>query len=152
MSADVKVADIDGDGDLDILVANNENNGMYINDGGGSIRALSEGAFVTMMSNSVGLEVADIDGDGDLDVLVANGVENNAIYINNGCPAGSVRLSEGVSWCFDCPAFAVQLSGGDGAPDERLSSHAASRYSVVFAGLVRISISRAAKLPLKSHF
>jgi hypothetical protein len=125
---------------------------MYMNEGGGELRKLTEGAFVTDGGLSYDVEVADIDGDGDLDVLVANGVENNAININNGSPAGSVRLSEGVSWCFDCPAFAVQLSGGDGAPDERLSSHAASRYSVVFAGLVRISISRAAKLPLKSHF
>jgi hypothetical protein len=119
MSADVQVADIDGDGDLDILVASGSSmnpNGMYINEGGGSFRALSEGAFATNIANSRSWEVADIDGDGDLDVLVPNGVDTNAIYINNGCPAGSARLSEGVSWCFDCPAFAVQLNGGDGAP------------------------------------
>jgi hypothetical protein len=122
----VEAADIDGDGHLDVLVANNgDNNAMYMNEGGGELRKVAEGAFVTDGGASNDVEVADIDGDGDLDILVANkGVnaarghssENNAMYIQDECAAGSARLATGASWCFDCPTFATQERLGDGAP------------------------------------
>jgi hypothetical protein len=119
-SRDLEVVDIDGDGDLDIIVANSggANNAMYINDDGrGDFRKVTVGDFVTDggMSSS-DLEVVDIDGDGDLDILVANYNQNNAMYINHGCPAGAARLSSGASWCFDCPTFTTQKVLGDGAP------------------------------------
>jgi hypothetical protein len=96
-STDVEVADIDGDGDLDILVANDyeENNAMYMNEGGGELRKVTEGALVTDGGRSTDVEVADIDGDGDLDVLVTNNWgENNAMYMNEG--GGELRkVTEG---------------------------------------------------------
>jgi hypothetical protein len=116
-SYDVEVVDIDGDGDLDVLVANiGENNAMYMSEGGGELRKITEGAFVTDGGDSYDVEVADIDGDGDLDILVANRAGNNAMYIQEACAAGSARLATGASWCFDCPTFATQERLGDGAP------------------------------------
>jgi hypothetical protein len=113
----VEAVDIDGDGDLDVLVANDgENNAMYINEGNGELKKLTEGAFVTdtgMSSRDV--EVADLDGDGDMDILVANDGALNAMYLYAGCPGGSARLGGGQSWCFDCPTFTIKKQLGDGA-------------------------------------
>jgi hypothetical protein len=99
---DLEVADIDGDGDVDILVANygqncgedhsddytGEKNAMYINDGEGELRKRTEGAFVTNSGCSTGVDAVDIDGDDDLDVLVATTTgrysANIDIYINDG--------------------------------------------------------------------
>jgi hypothetical protein len=100
-SLDLEVADIDGDGDLDVLVANTGQNSMYINQGGGDLQKVTEGAFVSESSPSDGpirgtylypslsdppmdLEIVDIDSDGDLDVFVANGRQNNDLYVNQG--------------------------------------------------------------------
>jgi hypothetical protein len=48
----LEVADIDGDGDLDVLVANfGQKNAMYVNEGGGELRKVTEGAFVTDNQN-----------------------------------------------------------------------------------------------------
>jgi hypothetical protein len=118
----LEVVDIDGDGDVDVLVANyGENNAMYVNEGGGELRKVTGddySDFATDDAPSRDLEVADIDGDGDFDVFIANDEnENNAMYVQRGCPAGSARLSSGASWCFDCPAFTVHEGrGGYGEP------------------------------------
>jgi hypothetical protein len=101
-SEDVEVADIDGDGDVDVLVANGygENNAIYINDGGGGLQKLMQGAFVTDGGWSSDLEVADIDDDGDLDILVANGYdENNTMFINEG--GGELRKETGGDFVTD---------------------------------------------------
>ncbi|HLF26949.1 MAG TPA: FG-GAP-like repeat-containing protein [Anaerolineae bacterium] len=73
-STDVALGDIDGDGDLDALVANyfpGEAETVWLNDGAGNFTphptTSSFGA-----GNSTGIGLGDIDGDGDLDALVAN--------------------------------------------------------------------------------
>jgi hypothetical protein len=112
----LKVADIDGDGDGDILVAKRGKNSMYVNEGGNVFRTVTEGAFVTDVGHATAMQVADIVGDGDLDVLVAFKGESNAIYTWDACPAGSVRLSgaaRAASWCFDCPTYATNARLGD---------------------------------------
>jgi hypothetical protein len=48
-------ADIDGDGDVDVLVANyGADNDMYTNEGGGELRKVTEGAFVTDFKGDFG--------------------------------------------------------------------------------------------------
>lgn len=65
-------ADIDGDGDLDILVtAMHKENALYINDGSGNfIRKQDSG--LGSAKGSMTMDLADIDGDGDLDLYVTN--------------------------------------------------------------------------------
>ena len=121
---DLATADIDADGDLDVLVANDAGvNAMFFNDGNGALQRAVEGAFVTDVllayaGNSPGradykgsfaLEVADIDGDNDLDVLVIGKVGvNNAIYINDGSGA-LTRTTEG--------AFVNDITNRQGGAD-----------------------------------
>ena len=65
-SRDLVIADMDGDSDLDIAVANqnNERNFLYFNDGYGLFQRVLKGDFVKDTGISYGLEAADIDGDG----------------------------------------------------------------------------------------
>ncbi|PIZ68162.1 MAG: hypothetical protein COY19_04320, partial [Candidatus Marinimicrobia bacterium CG_4_10_14_0_2_um_filter_48_9] len=80
----------DSDGDLDLLVANLNNNALYINQGDGSfIRASGAmagqiGSIITDGGNSYGMAWADYDLNGTLDVAIANSGENNFLYKNNG--------------------------------------------------------------------
>ena len=65
-------ADVDGDGDLDLLV-NSLGGGtrLYINDGKGHFTEAADSGLVRKFG-STSLALADVDGDGDLDLYVAN--------------------------------------------------------------------------------
>ncbi len=81
----VALGDLDGDGDLDALVANaaqgGANNTVWMNDGQG-VFTLNE------QTPGYGQDVAlgDLDGDGDLDAVVTNwwGEEHSAVWLNDG--------------------------------------------------------------------
>jgi hypothetical protein len=65
------LADIDGDGDLDIAVANygSYNVSILANDGSGNFTLKGN---VRGWNYPWGISFGDIDGDGDLDIAVAN--------------------------------------------------------------------------------
>ena len=67
----VAVGDVDGDGDLDFLTANNgsDNVSVRLNDGSGNFSGTTN---VGVGSQPVSVAFGDVDGDGDLDLLAAN--------------------------------------------------------------------------------
>ena len=66
-------ADVDGDGDLDLLVnALGGPNALYVNDGTGHFTDGTEEAGLSSTLGSMSIALADIDGDGDLDLYVVN--------------------------------------------------------------------------------
>jgi len=83
-------ADYDGDGDLDLYVANGyeQSNCLFRNEGGGTFTRVTQGPMVTTAVDWTSLAWADYDNDGDLDLYV--GVvypehgHRNALYQNNG--------------------------------------------------------------------
>ncbi len=66
-------ADIDGDGDLDLHVANLESpNVLYENQGDGTFRETAHAHGLDVVGACMGVAFADYDNDGDLDVYVLN--------------------------------------------------------------------------------
>ncbi|MFH5884500.1 FG-GAP-like repeat-containing protein [Halalkalibaculum sp. DA3122] len=72
LTTGVALEDIDGDGDLDILITGFDGgNALYINDGKGNF-TLKKDSGLTPGNGSTTMALADIDGDGDLDLYVTN--------------------------------------------------------------------------------
>jgi len=78
----VTTADIDGDGDMDILLANGggyyqtgkaDESVVYLNDGKGVFTDATPTAFNNAANRNRQISVADIDGDGDLDIYQPGG-------------------------------------------------------------------------------
>ena len=79
--------DVDGDGDIDLVIANdNSPNQLFLNDGRGRFTDATAGRLTTPMFNaSHDVELVDIDGDGDRDILFGNDdFLSNRVYVNNG--------------------------------------------------------------------
>lgn len=117
LSMDAAVGDLDGDGDLDIVVAQEfAPNTLLLNDGAGAFSNASA-RLPAEARDSEDVGIADFDGDGDLDVVVVSEDDMvNEFYLNNGAGAFTDAQSRlpvtGVS-----NALAVADITGDGFPD-----------------------------------
>ena len=90
-SIDAQIADIDGDGDLDIYTPSfvSGQNKLWINDGlGNGAASFSASDISGDTSDAYGSEIADIDGDGDLDILTSSAGSFNKLWINDGLGNG----------------------------------------------------------------
>src|SRR6266487_2098114 len=66
-------ADVDGDGDMDLLVnALGGGTRLFLNDGKGHFTEATQEAGLASKTGSMSMALADVDGDGDLDLYVAN--------------------------------------------------------------------------------
>ena len=85
LSMDAGVGDLDGDGDLDIVIANEFNpNILLLNDGSGRFTDGSA-RLPAADRDSEDVGVADFDGDGDLDIVVVSEDDRvNELYFNDG--------------------------------------------------------------------
>ncbi len=102
----VVAADIDGDGDVDLLVANDSKpNFFYRNRGDGTFedRSVVSGFAYNELGEAeagMGIDVGDVDGDGNLDVFMVHyAMETNTLYVNRGDGtfrdgSGPARLGE----------------------------------------------------------
>jgi hypothetical protein len=85
----VKAADLDRDGDMDILVTNENNhqNRLYYNDGAGYFTDVSLSLLGVSAGNARDAVIGDIEGDGDLDIFIAFNGQRNRLYVNLGTGA-----------------------------------------------------------------
>ncbi len=78
----VALADVDGDGDLDAVLANWRQNRLYLNDGSGLFTDATT-QLPHLADDTLALALGDVDGDGDLDLLFAN-FGSNRLLLNDG--------------------------------------------------------------------
>ncbi|MEM7552267.1 MAG: VCBS repeat-containing protein [Bacteroidota bacterium] len=86
LSMDAGIADLDKDGDMDILIANEHRpNILLINDGKGNFTNESAKQIPQVDHDSEDIGIADFDMDGDLDIIVVSEDDKiNELYLNNG--------------------------------------------------------------------
>jgi len=79
-------ADVDGDGDVDLLVTNSEqSNRLFLNDGqGGFVDATEASGLADAEATSRAAVFADVNGDGILDVFISSRAHTNRLFIGNG--------------------------------------------------------------------
>jgi len=82
----VALGDIDGDGDLDVIVGNFvQTNRLYFNNGSAAPFSGVTGSDISAESNNTtAVALGDVDGDGDLDAVIGNSIANDRLYLNNG--------------------------------------------------------------------
>lgn len=108
-SASVRAADFDGDGDLDLVVANGrhwpQQNYLFLNQGRARFNVARP--IGSDLSTSYACEPADFDGDGDIDIAVGNDMAPCRLMLND----GSGRFTEGAE--FGTPSSVRSLTACD---------------------------------------
>ncbi|MCP4542197.1 MAG: formylglycine-generating enzyme family protein [Chloroflexi bacterium] len=78
---DVALGDLDGDGDLDAVIAQEKINTVWLNDGEGSFADTGQALGVAITAAVV---LGDLDDDGDLDALTGGWDEPAKVWLNDG--------------------------------------------------------------------
>lgn len=104
-------ADFDNDGDLDVVLANDQGNeSLFTNDGSGNFTKITVGPVVSSGGKSFGSNWGDVDNDGDLDLFITNsfgtGSLKNFLFINNGDGSFTKNTTElpaiDAGWSYGC--------------------------------------------------
>jgi hypothetical protein len=146
---DAGVADIDGDGDLDIVVANEfRPNILLLNDGSGRFSDTSD-RLPRTEHDSEDVGIADFDGDGDLDiVIVTEDDQVNELYLNDGT-AHFVDESRRIPVSGTTNGLVVSDLSGDGRPDLILANNGQDAL-LINDGTGHFRDETAARLPQSS--
>lgn len=110
----VALADVDADGDLDLVTGNYGLDRLFLNDGGGHFTSAS-GALPALSGATRGVAVGDVNGDGSVDLVFARYGGQNQLYLNLG-RGTFTDASSGLPQENDS-SRAVALADGDGDGD-----------------------------------
>ena len=123
----VKLADLNGDGNPDLIVANSGSNNVLIYPGLGNGQfgpAVNGGHGFFTGTDPVGITVADVNGDGRPDLVVANKGSNDVSILLNQKQGNSITFTPGprLKAGFGPVATVVKDVTGDGIPDLLVSN------------------------------
>ncbi|MCB9881382.1 MAG: VCBS repeat-containing protein [Planctomycetes bacterium] len=147
---DGALADVDGDSDLDLFVANDGElcgcglqNVLYLNDGNGVFRDVTATHLPVDRAGTQAVAFGDVDGDGDLDAMLANAwnPDQSALLVNDGngvftdatatnMPAFAGRTIDVVLGDLDGDLDLDALLVNEGAPHRLLVNDGTGRFSL----------------------
>ena len=144
--------DVTGDGQLDLVSANNNDNdvSVLIGDGKGAFKPASGSPFACGPS-PYPVALADLDGDRDLDIVVPNsGPGPRTVSVLLGDGHGSFRTAEGSPFKADGAAYFVAVAdlNGDRKPDV-VATHDDARDATLYLGDGKGGLVKAKNSPLK---
>ncbi|MGA7498558.1 MAG: VCBS repeat-containing protein, partial [Isosphaeraceae bacterium] len=123
----VKLADLNGDGIPDLIVANSGSNNVLIYPGLGNGQfgpAVNGGHGFFTGTNPVGITVADINGDGKPDLVIANKGSNDVSILLNQSQGNSITFTPGPRLKVGTGPVSTVVKDvtGDGIPDILVSN------------------------------
>ncbi len=126
----VALADMDRDGDLDVVVGNNNGqpNIIYLNDGVGNFTAGQRG-FGVSSDDIIDLAVADVDNNGWLDVVAAREGQSAKVYTSTAGFFGSGAAVGAADW--ETVAVDAGDFDGDGDADLALANSSTGYRNVI---------------------
>ena len=129
----VAAADLDGDGDRDLAVANEHADNVTIlrNNGAGNFG--QPATSPEAVGNApMSVAAADLDGDGDQDLAVANQLSNNVTILRNGGKGNFVEPGSSPEAAGDWPqSIAVADLDGDGDPDLAVANPVSNKVTIL---------------------
>ena len=133
--ADVHLGDLNGDGKLDLVVADYTvaKVSVYLGDGAGGFTAASGSPF-SVGTNPNSVTLADVNGDGALDIVTANAGSNN-VTVLLGDGTGNFSAATGSPFSMGSLPYYVVVAdvNGDGLPDLLTANNGGDNVSVRLA-------------------
>ncbi|MGZ3864278.1 MAG: FG-GAP-like repeat-containing protein [Bacteroidia bacterium] len=131
----VALGDLDGDGKLDVAVADNGTSrvSVYRNLSTVGTVSLSAKTDYTTGINPSGVVIGDIDGNGKPEIVTANSTANTVSVLRNTCTVGTISFGTKVDFTTGTSPFAVAVGDvdGDGKPELAVSNNGVSTVSVL---------------------